>query len=54
MIGQYLLNNNETATVGFRQKFYQLNNPLIKITEIQTQGHSRNFGPVWIQGLELV
>jgi hypothetical protein len=25
MIGQYLPNNNETATVAFRQKFCQLN-----------------------------
>jgi hypothetical protein len=25
MIGQYLSNNNETATVAFRQKNYQLN-----------------------------
>jgi hypothetical protein len=30
MIGQYLPNNNETATVAFRQKFCQLNSPLIK------------------------
>jgi hypothetical protein len=29
MIGQYLPNNNETATVAFRQKFCQLNNPLV-------------------------
>jgi hypothetical protein len=28
MIGQYLPNNNETATVAFRQKFCQLNSPL--------------------------
>jgi hypothetical protein len=27
MIGQYLPNNNETATVAFRQKNYQLNSP---------------------------
>jgi hypothetical protein len=27
MIGQYLPNNNETATVAFRQKFCQLNSP---------------------------
>jgi hypothetical protein len=25
MIGQYLPNNNETVTVAFRQKIYQLN-----------------------------
>jgi hypothetical protein len=30
MIGQYLPNNNETATVAFRQKFCQLNSPQIK------------------------
>jgi hypothetical protein len=30
MIGQYLPNNNETATVAFRQKFCQLNSPLAK------------------------
>jgi hypothetical protein len=29
MIGQYLPNNNETATVAFRQKFCQLNSPLV-------------------------
>jgi hypothetical protein len=29
MIGQYLPNNNETATVAFRQKFCQLNSPQI-------------------------
>jgi hypothetical protein len=29
MIGQYLQNNNETDTVAFRQKFYQLNSPLL-------------------------
>jgi hypothetical protein len=28
MIGQYLPNNNKTATVMFRQKFYQLNSLL--------------------------
>jgi hypothetical protein len=28
MIGQYLPNNNETATVAFRQKFCQLNSLL--------------------------
>jgi hypothetical protein len=33
MIGQYLLNNNETVTIAFRQNFYQLNSPL----ETQTQ-----------------
>jgi hypothetical protein len=27
MIGQYLPNNNETATVAFRQKFCRLNSP---------------------------
>jgi hypothetical protein len=27
MIGQYLPNNNETATVAFRQKIYRLNSP---------------------------
>jgi hypothetical protein len=30
MIGQYLSNNNETATVAFRQKICQLNSPLSK------------------------
>jgi hypothetical protein len=29
MIGQYLPNNNETATVAFRQKFCQLNSPKV-------------------------
>jgi hypothetical protein len=29
MIEQYLPNNNETATVAFRQKFCQLNSPLV-------------------------
>jgi hypothetical protein len=29
MIGQYFPNNNETVTVSFRQKFYQLNSPLV-------------------------
>jgi hypothetical protein len=29
MIGQYLSNNNETATVAFRQKFCQLNSLLV-------------------------
>jgi hypothetical protein len=29
MIGQYLPNNNETATVAFHQKFCQLNSPLV-------------------------
>jgi hypothetical protein len=29
MIRQYLPNNNETATVAFRQKFCQLNSPLV-------------------------
>jgi hypothetical protein len=28
MIGQYLPNNNETVTVAFHQKNYQLNSPL--------------------------
>jgi hypothetical protein len=28
MIGQYLPNNNETVTVAFHQKNYQLNIPL--------------------------
>jgi hypothetical protein len=28
MTGQYLPNNNKTATVAFRQKFCQLNSPL--------------------------
>jgi hypothetical protein len=32
MIGQYLPNNNETATVAFRQKFCQLNSLLAKIS----------------------
>jgi hypothetical protein len=31
MIGQYLPNNNETATVAFRQKFYQLNSPQVRL-----------------------
>jgi hypothetical protein len=29
MIGQYLPNNNETATVVFRQNFCQLNSPYL-------------------------
>jgi hypothetical protein len=29
MIGQYLPNNNETTTVAFRQKFCQLNSPIV-------------------------
>jgi hypothetical protein len=29
MIGQYLSNNNKTATVAFRQNFYQLNSPCV-------------------------
>jgi hypothetical protein len=29
MIEQYLPNNNETATVAFRQKFCQLNRPYV-------------------------
>jgi hypothetical protein len=33
MIGQYLPNNNETATVAFRQKFCQLNSLLVLVTE---------------------
>jgi hypothetical protein len=28
MIGQYLPNNNENATVAFRQKICQLNSPI--------------------------
>jgi hypothetical protein len=31
MIGQYLPNNNETATVAFRQKFCQVNSPLYRV-----------------------
>jgi hypothetical protein len=31
MIGQYLPNNNETATLSFRQKFYQLNSPFLSL-----------------------
>jgi hypothetical protein len=31
MIGQYLPNNNETATVAFRQKICQLNSLLDEI-----------------------
>jgi hypothetical protein len=36
MIGQYLPNNNETATVTSRQKFYQLNSPKNKTGECPT------------------
>jgi hypothetical protein len=32
MIEQYLPNNNETATVAFRQKFCQLNSPFVMPT----------------------
>jgi hypothetical protein len=32
MIRQYLPNNNETATVTFRQKFCQLNSLTVKVT----------------------
>jgi hypothetical protein len=32
MIGQYLPNNNETATVAFRQKFCQLNSLTLPLT----------------------
>jgi hypothetical protein len=31
MIGQYLPNNHETATVAFRQKFCQLNSLYISL-----------------------
>jgi hypothetical protein len=43
MIGQYLPNNNETATVAFRQKFCQLNSLLLFHV---LQGH------IWDQGTE--
>jgi hypothetical protein len=45
MIGQYLPNNNETATVAFRQKFCQLNSPYKK--DIDHLFFSCNFAPLW-------
>jgi hypothetical protein len=40
MIGQYLPNNNETATVAFRQKFYQLNSLQARSTGATAHLHS--------------
>jgi hypothetical protein len=37
MIGQYLSNNNETATIAFRQKICPLNSPLAMTTIEQTK-----------------
>jgi hypothetical protein len=61
MIGQYLPNNNETATVAFRQKFCQLNSLLVfhhiirinfslkrffkKLYPSQTQDHFKTGAP---------
>jgi hypothetical protein len=36
MIGQYLPNNNETATVAFRQKFCQLNSLIVMLQSCHT------------------
>jgi hypothetical protein len=38
MIGQYLPNNNETATVAFRQKFCQLNSLQLVLPDL-LDGH---------------
>jgi hypothetical protein len=46
MIGQYLPNNNETATVAFRQKFCQLNSPLA-LAEANSSHHQVSLsGPI--------
>jgi hypothetical protein len=41
MIGQYLPNNNETATVAFRQKICQLNGPLYDLLRETLNGVCR-------------
>jgi hypothetical protein len=41
MIGQYLPNNNETATVAFRQKFCQLNSPIDDLGDMRAAGRAQ-------------
>jgi hypothetical protein len=50
MIGQYLPNNNETATVAFRQKFCQLNNPYMSNYSQIVMGPTLPNGGVWMHG----
>jgi hypothetical protein len=57
MIEQYLPNNNETATVAFRQKFCQLNSPInndsFVVTNLSMNQWRNRQGVERLQPLEL-